>query len=59
MTHNYDRERKMPPGWYIAAGRFYLRNKLLIWIAVYFLIFFVWPFVFPEREYLDPQLLVD
>jgi hypothetical protein len=50
-------DNKLPPEWYSKIELFYYKNKAIVWMVVYFIVFFVVPFLFWESEPLDPQLL--
>lgn len=47
----------LPPKWYSNLTLFLVKHKALCWMVVYFIVFFVLPFLFWESERLDPQLL--
>ena len=47
----------LPPEWYSRFERFLSNNKGLLFLILYILVFFVWPF-FADSDPLDVELLV-
>lgn len=57
LAYYADMPEKMPPKWYSRFEHFLFRNKGVIFIILWILIFFVWPLM-QAPEPLDAQLFV-
>lgn len=56
--HSYIQD-KLPPLWYSKASR-WIRDRTWLWLGIiYFLVFFVWPFVYREPLDSGADIMID